>query len=101
MLEAVEYYSNDSNSKLIVLIGEIGSDEEEKTADFIKQHTNKPVVAYIAGRSAPEGKRMGHAGAIISGDFGTAQGKIKALTEAGALIADTPWDVPQLIKQIL
>jgi succinyl-CoA synthetase alpha subunit len=101
MLEAVEYYSNDHNSKLIVLIGEIGSDEEEKTADFIKQHTNKPVVAYIAGKSAPKGKRMGHAGAIISGDFGTAQGKIKALTKAGALIADTPWDVPQLIKQVL
>ena len=101
MLEAVEYYSIDLNTKLIVLIGEIGSDEEEKTAEFIKQHTDKPVVAYIAGRSAPEGKRMGHAGAIISGDFGTAQGKIRALTEAGALIADTPWDVPQLIKRIL
>lgn len=101
MIEAVEYYSNDPNTKLIVLIGEIGSDEEEKTADFIKHHSNKPVVAYIAGRSAPEGKRMGHAGAIISGDFGTAQGKIKALTGAGALIADTPWEVPRLIKQIL
>ena len=101
MLEAVEYYSNDPNTNLIVLIGEIGSDEEEKTADFIKHHSNKPVVAYIAGRSAPEGKRMGHAGAIISGDFGTAQGKIKALTGAGALIADTPWEVPRLIKQIL
>jgi succinyl-CoA synthetase alpha subunit len=101
MLEAVEYYSNDLNSKVIVLIGEIGSDEEEKTADFIKQHTDKAVIAYVAGRSAPEGKRMGHAGAIISGDFGTAQSKIRALTEAGALIADTPWDVPQLIKQVL
>jgi succinyl-CoA synthetase alpha subunit len=101
MLEAVEYYSKDPNSKLIVLIGEIGSDEEEKTADFIKQNTDKPVVAYIAGKSAPEGKRMGHAGAIISGDFGTAQGKIRALTNAGALIADTPWDVPNLIKAVL
>ena len=101
MLEAVEYYSNNNDCKLIVLIGEIGSDEEEKTAEFLKQHTNKPVVAYIAGRSAPEGKRMGHAGAIISGDFGTAQGKIKALTGAGVLIADTPWDVPRLIKQVL
>lgn len=101
MLEAVEYYSNDVNSKIIVLIGEIGSDEEEKTAEFIKQHTDKPVVAYIAGRSAPKNKRMGHAGAIISGDFGTAQGKIRALKGAGALIADTPWDVPKLIKQIL
>ncbi|MHA1915508.1 MAG: succinate--CoA ligase subunit alpha [Promethearchaeota archaeon] len=101
MLEAVEYYSNDPNTKLIVLIGEIGSDEEEKTADFIKDHTQKPVITYIAGKSAPEGKRMGHAGAIISGDFGTAQGKIKALSEAGARIASTPWDVPKLINEVL
>jgi len=100
MIEAVEYYSNDLNTKLIVLIGEIGSDEEEITAEFIKQHTNKPVVAYIAGRSAPKGKRMGHAGAIISGDFGTAEGKIEALKNAGALIADTPWDVPKLISDL-
>lgn len=97
MLEAVEYYSNDSNTKKIVLIGEIGSDEEEKTAEYIKDHVSKPVIAYIAGKSAPEGKRMGHAGAIISGDFGTAQGKIKALKDAGALIADLPWDVPKLL----
>jgi len=100
MLEAVEYYSNDSNTKLIVLIGEIGSDEEEKTAEFIKQYTNKPVVAYIAGKSAPKGKRMGHAGAIISGDFGTAKGKIQALKNAGALIAETPWEVPELISDL-
>ncbi|MHA2281402.1 MAG: succinate--CoA ligase subunit alpha [Promethearchaeota archaeon] len=101
MLEAVEYYSNDPNSKLIVLIGEIGSDEEEKTAGFIDTQCDKPVIAYIAGRSAPEGKRMGHAGAIISGDFGTAQGKIKALKGAGALVAESPWDVPKQIKKIL
>ena len=100
MLEAVEYYSNDSNTKKIVLIGEIGSDEEEKTAEFIKDHVSKPVIAYIAGKSAPEGKRMGHAGAIISGDFGSAQGKIKALKDAGVLIADLPWDVPKLLKDI-
>jgi len=101
MLEAVEYYSNDSATKLIVLIGEIGSDEEEKTAEYIKKNVDKPIVAYIAGRSAPEGKRMGHAGAIISGDFGTAKGKIKALKNAGASIADTPWDVPRIIEDIL
>ncbi len=101
MTEAVEYYAQDQNSKLIVLIGEIGSDEEEKTAEFIKQNVNKPVVAYIAGKSAPEGKRMGHAGAIISGDFGTAHGKIKALKDAEVLIANTPWEVPHLIKEIL
>ena len=101
MVEAVDYYARDQNTKLIVLIGEIGSNEEEKTADFIKDKVEKPVVAYIAGKSAPEGKRMGHAGAIISGDFGTAQRKINALKEAGVHIVETPWDVPKLIKKIL
>ena len=101
MKEAVEYYSNEKNTKIIVLIGEIGSDEEEKTAEYIKKYVDKPIIAYIAGKSAPEGKRMGHAGAIISGDIGTAQGKIKALRNAGANIAETPWDVPKLIKESL
>ncbi|MFX1280481.1 MAG: succinate--CoA ligase subunit alpha [Promethearchaeota archaeon] len=101
MVEAVEYYSNEQNTKLIVLIGEIGSDEEEKTAEYIKEYVSKPIISYIAGKSAPKGKRMGHAGAIISGEFGTAQGKIKALKEAGSFIADTPWEVPKLIKELL
>lgn len=101
MVEAVEYYSNDPNTKLIVLIGEIGSDEEEKTAEFIKENVTTPIISYIAGKSAPEGKRMGHAGAIISGDFGTAQGKIKALKEAGSVIADSPWEVPKLIMEMI
>jgi succinyl-CoA synthetase alpha subunit len=79
MKEVVEYYATDDITSLIVLIGEIGSDEEEKTAEFIKDNVDKTIIAYIAGKSAPEGKRMGHAGAIISGDFGTAQEKIKAL----------------------
>ncbi len=100
MREAVAYYSEDANTKIIVLIGEIGSDEEEKTAEFIKSNVSKPVIAYIAGKSAPEGKRMGHAGAIISGDFGTAKGKIEALKAAGALIADLPWDVPKIIQKL-
>jgi len=99
MQEAVTYYSEDPKTKVIVLIGEIGSDEEEKTAEFIKNNVSKPVIAYIAGKSAPEGKRMGHAGAIISGDFGTARGKIQALKAAGALIANSPWEVPNLIKE--
>lgn len=98
MVETVEYICHDPNTKKIVLIGEIGSDEEEKTAKFINENVSKPVIAYIAGKSAPEGKRMGHAGAIISGDFGTAQGKIKALKTAGVLIADLPWDVPKLLQ---
>lgn len=101
MQEAVAYYSEDPNTKIIILIGEIGSDEEEKTAEFIKNNVSKPVIAYIAGKSAPEGKRMGHAGAIISGDVGTAKGKIKALKDSGVLIANTPWEVPHLIKEIL
>ncbi|MFX0006405.1 MAG: succinate--CoA ligase subunit alpha [Promethearchaeota archaeon] len=101
MKEAVKYYAQDDNTKVIVLIGEIGSDEEEKTAEYIKNHVSKPVIAYIAGKSAPQGKRMGHAGAIISGDFGTAQGKIKALSMAGVHIADLPWDIPHVIKRFL
>jgi succinyl-CoA synthetase alpha subunit len=101
MIEAVEYYSKDSNTKIIILIGEIGGDEEEKTAEFIKNFVTKPVIAYIAGKSAPERKRMGHAGAIISGNFGTAQGKIKALKKSGVLIAETPWNIPEMIKTII
>jgi len=101
MQEAVAYYSEDPNTKIIVLIGEIGSNEEEQTAELIKNNVSKPVIAYIAGKSAPEGKRMGHAGAIISGDVGTAKGKIKALKDAGVLIANTPWEVPHVIKEIL
>ncbi|MFW9828171.1 MAG: succinate--CoA ligase subunit alpha [Candidatus Thorarchaeota archaeon] len=101
MVEVVEYYAQDKSTKLIVLIGEIGSDEEEKTANYIQEYLNKPVIAYIAGKSAPIGKRMGHAGAIISGDFGVAKGKIDALKQAGVYIANTPWDVPHIIKEIL
>lgn len=101
MKEAVAYYSDDPNTNLIVLVGEIGGDEEEKTAQFIKKNVSKPVIAHIAGKSAPEGKRMGHAGAIISGDFGSAVGKIKVLKAAGVYIADTPWGVPNLIKDLI
>ncbi len=101
MKEAVQYYTKDKITKVIVLIGEIGSDEEEKTAEFIKKHVSKPVIAYIAGKNAPPEKRMGHAGAIISGKFGTAQSKIKALTMAGVFIADLPWDIPDLIKEVI
>jgi succinyl-CoA synthetase alpha subunit len=101
MKEAVKYYSEDLNTKIIILIGEIGGNEEERTAKYIKEYVAKPVISYIAGKSAPEDKRMGHAGAIISGDFGTAKSKIKALTQANVIIADLPWDVPKLINEIL
>jgi succinyl-CoA synthetase alpha subunit len=102
LVEAFEYYTSDNSTDVIVLIGEIGGDEEEKVAAFIKdQNVSKPVVAYIAGKSAPEGKRMGHAGAIISGNVGTAQGKIDALSAVGAEIAETPWDIPTMVKELL
>ena len=100
MQEAVAYYSKDPKTKTIVLIGEIGSDEEEKTAEYIKKNVSKPVIAYIAGKSSPEGKRMGHAGAIISGNFGSAKGKIQALEAAGASIANLPWDIPKRIQEL-
>ncbi|MHA1726457.1 MAG: succinate--CoA ligase subunit alpha [Promethearchaeota archaeon] len=97
MMEAVKYYEKNTQTKFIVLIGEIGGDEEEKVAEYIKNGFSKPVIAYIAGKHAPQGKRMGHAGAIISGNAGTAQGKIKALREAGAHIAEFPWEIPKII----
>ncbi|MFW9853647.1 MAG: succinate--CoA ligase subunit alpha [Candidatus Thorarchaeota archaeon] len=104
LVEAFDYYVRDQGTDIIVLIGEIGGDEEEKVAEYIKDEKNaveKPIVAYIAGKSAPEGKRMGHAGAIISGNVGTAQGKIEALNKVGAAVVDTPWDIPATVKDFL
>ncbi|MFW9779394.1 MAG: succinate--CoA ligase subunit alpha [Candidatus Heimdallarchaeota archaeon] len=104
LVEAFDYYVRDQSTDIIVLIGEIGGDEEEKVAEYIKDEKNaveKPIVAYIAGKSAPEGKRMGHAGAIISGNVGTAQGKIEALNKVGAAVVDTPWDIPATVKDFL
>ncbi len=100
--EAFDYYVQDFGTKVIVLIGEIGGDDEEKVAQYIKdQKVDKPIVAYIAGKSAPEGKRMGHAGAIISGNVGTAQGKIDALEAVGAKVTETPWEIPEAVKTFL
>lgn len=95
--EALEIFKDDSATKKIVLIGEIGGNAEEKAAEIIPK-MGKPVVAYIAGRYAPEGKRMGHAGAIVSGTAGTAAEKVRVLEAAGAKVAKTPWEVPQLLK---
>ncbi|MFX1536796.1 MAG: succinate--CoA ligase subunit alpha [Promethearchaeota archaeon] len=96
-VKLLEMAEKDPNTKKVLLIGEIGGDEEERAAKYIKEHMRKPVYAYIAGKSAPEGKRMGHAGAIISGKSGTAQSKIDALKSAGTKIANTPWEIPDLI----
>jgi len=102
LVEAFDYYVKDKGTDVIVLIGEIGGDDEEKVAVYIREETvSKPIVAYIAGKSAPEGKRMGHAGAIISGNVGTAQGKIEALSAVEVKIADTPWNIPKMVKDEL
>lgn len=99
-VDVLRQFEQDPETKVVVLIGEIGGNAEEEASQYIKEMT-KPVVAYIAGKSAPPGKRMGHAGAIIERGKGTYQGKIDALTEAGARVAELPFEVPELIKEIL
>lgn len=97
-IDVLEAFQRDRHTKAILLIGEIGGDEEERAAAWIKANMKKPVVAYIAGLNAPEGKRMGHAGAIVSGNQGTASGKIKALSEAGVRLAESLNEITLLLK---
>jgi succinyl-CoA synthetase alpha subunit len=96
-IDVLERFEADPETELIVLVGEIGGDEEEKAARFVEDHVTKPVLAYIAGFSAPPGKTMGHAGAIISGSSGTAQAKKEALEAAGIQVGTTPTEVAQLV----
>ena len=98
-VDVLERFQNDPETKKIVMVGEIGGTAEEEAAEFIKANVRKPVVAYIAGRTAPPGKRMGHAGAIIARGRGTAESKIKALEAAGVKVATLPTDVPRLLTQ--
>lgn len=98
--DAVRLFQEDPETKIILLLGEIGGTTEEEAAEFIAQNVTKPVVALIVGRAAPEGKSLGHAGAIIQGNRGTAQSKIAALSRAGARIATTPKEAAQIIKEI-
>nr|AOE07794.1 succinyl-CoA ligase [ADP-forming] alpha chain [uncultured bacterium] len=100
-LDAVKLFQNDPGTESIVLIGEIGGSAEEEAAAYIKEYVSKPVVAFIAGSTAPPGRRMGHAGAIISGGKGTAQEKKKALSEAGITVVDSPAEIGAILKTIL
>ena len=97
MVEALSMFQKDRATKRIVVVGEIGGTAEEDAAEFIKRRVTKPVVAYVAGRTAPAGKRMGHAGAIIQAGKGTAESKVRAFTDAGVPVADYPTDVPKLL----
>ena len=100
-IDVLELFQEDAETKAIVLIGEIGGTAEQDAARYIKERVTKPVVSFIAGQTAPEGKRMGHAGAIISGGEGTAQEKIAALEAVGVKVARLPTDIAQLVKESL
>jgi succinyl-CoA synthetase alpha subunit len=100
-IDAIEAFEKDPATKIIVMIGEIGGDAEERAADYIKAHVSKPVVGYVAGFTAPEGKTMGHAGAIVSGSSGTAAAKKEALEAAGVRVGKTPSETAALAREIL
>jgi succinyl-CoA synthetase alpha subunit len=98
-IDVLEKFEADPQTELIVMVGEIGGDEEEKAAQYISDHVTKPVLSYIAGFSAPPGKTMGHAGAIISGSSGTAKAKKEALEARGIQVGTTPTEVAQLVAE--
>lgn len=100
-VDALPLFEKDPDTDLLVLVGEIGGTAEEDAAEHIRHHFTKPVVAYVAGRSAPPGKRMGHAGAIIARGKGTADSKLAALQAAGATVATFPYEIPDLVAQAL
>ncbi|GGJ99491.1 succinate--CoA ligase [ADP-forming] subunit alpha [Pilimelia anulata] len=100
-IDALAAFQDDPDTEAIVMIGEIGGDAEERAADFIKQYVTKPVVGYIAGFTAPPGKTMGHAGAIISGSSGTAEAKKAALEAAGVRVGKTPTETANLMREVM
>jgi succinyl-CoA synthetase alpha subunit len=99
-IDALEAFEADPETKAIVMIGEIGGDAEERAAEYIRGNVTKPVVAYVAGFTAPEGKTMGHAGAIVSGSAGTAQAKKEALEAAGVKVGRTPSETAALMREV-
>jgi succinyl-CoA synthetase alpha subunit len=100
-IDCLAAFENDPDTEAIVMIGEIGGDAEERAAAYIKEHITKPVVGYVAGFTAPEGKTMGHAGAIVSGSSGTAQAKQEALEAVGVKVGKTPSEAAQLMRELL
>jgi succinyl-CoA synthetase alpha subunit len=100
-IDVIEMFEQDPETELIVMCGEIGGDAEEQAAQYIAENVSKPVIAYIAGFTAPEGKTMGHAGAIVSGSSGTAQAKKEALEAAGVKVGKTPSETAELMREIL
>jgi succinyl-CoA synthetase alpha subunit len=99
-IDVLQRFQDDPETEFVVMVGEIGGDEEEKAAAFIEAHVTKPVVSYIAGFTAPPGKTMGHAGAIISGSSGTAQAKKDALEARGIRVGTTPTEAAQLVAEL-
>lgn len=100
-LDVLELFQKDRGTEAIVMIGEIGGTAEEEAAEYIQTHVTKPVVSFIAGRTAPPGRRMGHAGAIISGGKGTAEEKFLALEKAGVAIEKNPAEIGKRVQEIL
>ena len=100
-IDALREFENDKQTEAILMIGEIGGSAEEEAADWISQYCSKPVVAFIAGATAPKGKRMGHAGAIISGNSGDALSKQRALREAGVIVIESPAQIGETVAAVL
>jgi succinyl-CoA synthetase alpha subunit len=99
-IDLLEMFETDPQTEAVIVIGEIGGNAEEEAAHWIKDNFTKPVAAFIAGATAPKGRRMGHAGAIISGSMGTPESKVAAFTKIGAPVADSPADIPSLVKKV-
>lgn len=100
-IDCLELFAQDNDTEAVVIVGEIGGRDEQDTAEYVKKYFKKPVFGFIAGKTAPPDKRMGHAGAIISGTSGTAAEKVKVFKECGIKVGDTPAEVAQLVKEML